>query len=524
MSMFKNEPFLDFTIVENKTCMLQALKEVEMLRAQGALYACPIIGGKERKTGLQSIPSFDPSTSALSLGTVWLGSESDANDALHSMLEGKNAWENTTIESRSEIFLKAAEIMRRDKFRLNAIIIREVGKTWKEADADIAEAIDFCTYYAQQAAKMWPTQKTEVVPGEDNIYFYQPRGISCVISPWNFPFAIACGMTVASLITGNATILKPAEQSSIIAMELTKILYAAGVPSSAFAFIPGLGETVGRALTASRYIDCICFTGSRAVGLEILKAAATVQEGQRHIKKVILELGGKNAIIVDDDADPDEAIKGILYSAFGFAGQKCSACSRLIVVGSMYDSLMARLKGAAQDLIVGIASDPSSYMGPVIDEEAYKRILSVIEVAKKDSQILVQGKVPSGGFFIPPTIFKDVPTNTSLWKEEIFGPVIAATKADSFTKALELANDSDYALTGGLYSRSPLHIEQAKHDFKVGNLYINRGCTGALVCRQPFGGFKMSGIGSKAGGPDYLLQFVEPRTVSENTMRRGFAG
>lgn len=521
--MFKNEALLDFTIFDNQTKMRAALDAVEKERAAQKLYACPIIEGKERK-GAHILPSLDPSASTTSLGMVHLGEEKDAQDALSSVISGRAKWDATPVEERAQILQRAAALMQQNRFRLSAIIIREVGKTWKEADADVCEAIDFCTYYAEHVLAMWPQRKTQEIPGEDNFYFYQPRGTCVVIAPWNFPLAIACGMTVAALVTGNTTILKPAEQSSIIAMEFAKILYAAGVPHSAFAFIPGLGESVGRYLTGSKDVDCICFTGSRAVGLEILKNASIVQPGQNHIKKVILELGGKNAIIIDDDADPDEAIKGILYSAFGFSGQKCSACSRLIIVGPLYDTLLARLAEATKDLIIGAASDSASYLGPVIDEEAYNRILSTIEKAKRDIPLLIEGQAPKGGFFIPPTIFKDVPVDHFIWKEEIFGPVIAAARADNFDEAIAMANGSDYALTGGLYSRSPSHIEQAKRHFRVGNLYINRGCTGAYVGRQPFGGFKMSGIGSKAGGPDYLLQFVEPRTISENTMRRGFAG
>ena len=416
--------------------------------------------------------------------------------------------------------------MRERKFELSARIIIEVGKTWKEADADVAEAIDFCDYYAELAHEMHVHKKTQDVPGENNFYHYQPRGVAVVIAPWNFPLAIACGMTVAALVTGNTVIFKPAEQSSFIAQELANILYQAGVPSGALQFLPGDGAIVGRTLVSSSLTSMVCFTGSKAVGLEILNKCSIVHPGQTHIKKVILELGGKNAIIVDDDADLDEAIKGILYSSFGFAGQKCSACSRLIVVDSAYEPLLTRLSQAVQDILIGDAQDSSSYLGPVIDKEAYDRIQKTIQKGKSTLKLLSQGNLQQtlNGYFIPPTIFKDVDTQSELWQNEIFGPVVCATKAKDFDHALFLANDCDYALTGGLFSRNPANIEKAKNHFEVGNLYINRGCTGAMVQRQPFGGFKMSGIGSKAGGIDYLLQFTEPRTITENTMRRGFEG
>jgi RHH-type proline utilization regulon transcriptional repressor/proline dehydrogenase/delta 1-pyrroline-5-carboxylate dehydrogenase len=333
-------------------------------------------------------------------------------------------------------------------------------------------------------------------------------------------------MTVAALVTGNTVVLKPAEQTGLIASELAKILYQAGTPADALSFLPGTGESVGRALVNHPDVAMVVFTGSRAVGLEIIEEAAHTHAGQRGIKRVVAELGGKNAIIVDEDADSDDAIRGVLSSAFSFAGQKCSACSRLIVVGASYDSFLDRLTQAARDLIVGDAADPSSFLGPVIDRESQNRILATISSAAQDLRMLGQTPIPAQcaerGFFVPPTLFRDVPTSHTLWRDEIFGPVVACAKASSFDEALQMATASEYALTGGIFSRHPHNIALAKRRFKVGNLYINRGITGALVGRQPFGGFCFSGIGSKAGGPDYLLQFCEPRVVTENTMRRGF--
>jgi RHH-type proline utilization regulon transcriptional repressor/proline dehydrogenase/delta 1-pyrroline-5-carboxylate dehydrogenase len=363
--------------------------------------------------------------------------------------------------------------------------------------------------------------------GEENHYLYQPRGVTVVIAPWNFPLAIACGMSVAALVTGNTVLLKPAEQSSLIGYQLARIILEAGVPKEAFAFLPAKGEDVGPYLTGHPEVAMIVFTGSRPVGLSIVESASKVPAGQRMIKKVVAELGGKNAIIVDEDADFDDAIRGVLSSAFGFAGQKCSACSRLIVVGDAYEPFIERLAAATQDLIVGNASDPSSFLGPVVDGEAYERITSTIRSASEHLTLLAQAKVPTElsqrGNFIPPAIFRDVPPTHAIWTDEIFGPVVACARARDFDHALEMATSSEYALTGGVYSRHPQNLQKAKEEFRVGNLYVNRGITGALVGRQPFGGFLMSGIGSKAGGPDYLVQFMEPRVVTENTMRRGFS-
>jgi RHH-type proline utilization regulon transcriptional repressor/proline dehydrogenase/delta 1-pyrroline-5-carboxylate dehydrogenase len=332
-------------------------------------------------------------------------------------------------------------------------------------------------------------------------------------------------MAVAALVAGNTVVLKPAEQSSLIAHQLAQIFLEAGVPKDAFSFVPGKGEEVGPYLVQHPLVAMIVFTGSRAVGLQIVESASRVPKGQRMIKKVVAELGGKNAIIVDEDADFDDAIRGVLSSAFGYAGQKCSACSRLIVVGSAYEPFIQRLAAATADILVGSAADPSSLLGPVVDKEAYDRIVKTIASASS-LPLLAQAKVPAElvqrGHYIAPTIFRDVPTNHPIWTDEIFGPVVACTQARDFDHAIQLATASEYALTGGVFSRHPQNIARAKEEFRVGNLYINRGITGALVERQPFGGFLMSGIGSKAGGPDYLLQFMEPRVVTENTMRRGF--
>lgn len=523
-SPFKNEPLKDFSIEENRRGITSALEQLDSTLRAGGLIATPLIGGHSITTGALETRS-DPSDIRVVIGKTHFGSSEHAATAVSVCAAGLINWRKRPHAERSAIIHRAGVLMRERANALTALIIREAGKTWREADADVAEAIDFCFYYAQEMLRLGEPQLTERVLGEENFYFYQPRGVVAIISPWNFPLAIACGMTVAALVTGNTAILKPSEQTSLIAHEFAKIVYEAGVPADAFSFLPGRGEDVGRALVQNPHVSMIVFTGSRPVGLEIIRSAATVAPGQAGIKRVVAELGGKNAIIVDEDADFDDAIRGVLQSAFGFAGQKCSACSRLIIVRDAYEPFLERLAAATNDLVVGMAQDPSSFYGPVVDQESHARITGLIN-ASTDLKLLTQGPVPEAirdtGWYVPPTIFRDVPTNHPVFREEIFGPVIAATRANSFEEALTIANDCEYALTGGVFSRNPTHLELAKREFQVGNLYINRGITGALVCRQPFGGFKFSGVGSKAGGKDYLLQFMEPRTLTENTMRRGF--
>jgi RHH-type proline utilization regulon transcriptional repressor/proline dehydrogenase/delta 1-pyrroline-5-carboxylate dehydrogenase len=520
--MFKNEPLLDFTIPSVIESVQAALNTLNSKIGSSPLVASPIIGGK-RITGLKTLPSTDPALPSVAIGHSELAIETHARQALEVLSHGAPAWAATPFAERAKIIRDVGERMCKERLALTALIIREAGKNWREADKDVCEAIDFCRFYADEMLRLGPPRRTMQVPGEENTYYYRPKGIAVVIAPWNFPLAIACGMTVAALVAGNCTALKPAEQTPLIAAEFARIVLEAGVPASAFAFLPGLGEVVGRALVQDPLTDLICFTGSKAVGLEILKSASQVLPGQRSIKRVITELGGKNALIVDEDADLDEAIKASIESAFGFSGQKCSALSRLIVIGDAYELLLERLKDATSDLIIGVPQAPATFLGPVIDEQAQQRILSTIQEAEKRLTLVYKGKVPSQGYFVPPTLFRDVPAQDPLWREEVFGPVVACVKARSIEEAVMMANDSEYALTGGICSRSPKNIDYVRSHLRVGNLYINRGITGALVCRQPFGGFQMSGIGSKAGGSDYLLQFLEPRTCTENTMRRGFA-
>ncbi len=520
--MFKNEPLLDFTILQNRRAFQVALDNLDNQIRKGGLIAKPMVAGKEISCS-QSINSTDPADPSIVVGKIDHADSALTAEALSVLAEGSLKWRGVPYDRRAAIIKNAAQIMREQRFELNALIVRESGKPWAEADGDTAEAIDFCEYYADEMMRLGPPQSMSSVPGEDNIYFYQSRGVGVVISPWNFPLAIACGMAVAGLVTGNTVALKPSDQTALIAFALVKILHAAGIPGDALAYLPGRGSVIGAQMVESPLVDFICFTGSQEVGLDIIKRAAVVHPGQKNVKRVIAEMGGKNAAIIDEDADLDEAVKGVLYATYGFAGQKCSACSRAIIVGSLYEKFMERLVNATSDIIVGPGKEPSTLLCPVIDQASQKRLLSQIAKAEKDLKVAHKGEVPTTGNYVPATIFKDVPDTHWLWHEELFGPVLACTKAKNFDEALKFANNSPYALTGAVFSRSPKNLEKARSEFRVGNLYINRKQTGALVYRQPFGGFKMSGVGSKAGGPDYLIQFMEPRTITENTMRKGFA-
>jgi RHH-type proline utilization regulon transcriptional repressor/proline dehydrogenase/delta 1-pyrroline-5-carboxylate dehydrogenase len=438
-------------------------------------------------------------------------------------------WRDTDPKVRANVLTKAAAIMRQQRDGLAGVMIREAGKTWREADADVCEAIDFCEYYARNSVPMFMRERLGRFIGELDEQWHQPRGVAAVISPWNFPLAICCGMTVAALVTGNTVVMKPAEQTPGIARILVDILYEAGCPREALHFLPAPGETTGASLVRDPRVALIAFTGSKAVGLDIIQAAGVTPEEQPFVKKVICEMGGKNAIIIDDSADLDEAVLGVRHSAFGFQGQKCSACSRAIVLESAHDTFLERLVEATRSLVIGDPLEPGTDVGPVIDAESKAKIESYIEKGKAQSRLALAMETPqgleekTGRCFVAPHIFSDVMPDHAIATDEIFGPVLAVLKAKDFDEALAIANSPAYKLTGGVFSRKPSHLERCKREFRVGNLYLNRGCTGALVGRQPFGGFGMSGVGSKAGGDEYLYQFVEPRASSENTMRRGFA-
>jgi len=418
---------------------------------------------------------------------------------------------------------RAADLIGQRRFELAAIEVFESAKPWREADGDITEAIDFLRYYAIQAERLNEDAGLSIVPAEFNHISYEGRGVVAVIAPWNFPLAILTGMTAGALAAGCTTVLKPAGQSPIIAARLVEILAEAGAPPGVVNYLPGPGHVVGEALVTHPAVSMIAFTGSNEVGTRINELAARVAPGQPALKRVIAELGGKNAIIVDDDADLDQAVAGTIVSAFGFAGQKCSACSRVIVVGSAYTEFRERLAAAVSSLPVGPPEEPGTLVPPVISVEAQRRITAYIDAGMSDGRLVARGSPGPGPCYVPPHVFEDVPPGSSLWREEVFGPVLVLAHAPGFAQAIEMALDSPFALTGGVYSRNPANIASARQRYRVGNLYINRPITGSMVGRQPFAGFQMSGTGEKAGGPDYVRQFTLARVVTENTMRRGFA-
>lgn len=508
----------DYAEEESRKESQQALQTV---RQQLGKTYLPLINGEYVNTQ-EMINSVNPSNYTEVVGKIGLLSVEQAEQAMQAAKAAFPSWRKTPVKQRAGILYKAADLMEQRRAELAAWIVLEVGKPVREADAEVSEAIDFCRYYAVEMERLEQGYNYDVA-GETNRYIYQPRGIAVVISPWNFPLAIATGMTVAALVAGNCTLLKPAETSSVIAAKLTEVLVDAGIPKGVFQYVPGKGSQVGAYLVNHVDTHVIAFTGSQEVGCRIYAEAANLKPGQKHMKRVIAEMGGKNAIIVDESADLDQAVMGVVQSAFGYSGQKCSACSRVIVHTAIYDSFVRRFTEATKSLNVGAAELPGTKVGPVIDANARDRIREYIEKGKAEAKVALEMPAPENGYFIGPVIFTDVSPNAVIAQQEIFGPVVAVIKANNFQEALSIANSTNYALTGGLYSRTPSHIQKAQEDFEVGNLYINRTITGAIVARQPFGGFKLSGVGSKAGGPDYLLQFLEPRTITENIQRQGFA-
>lgn len=516
---FDNDPLTDFAIGPKRLAMTKAL---EAFRQNLPKIVHPVIDNREVKSA-NIFDRVNPSHSDQVVARIGMATKEMAEQAIQSAHKAFPTWRRTPASERSALLTKVADIMVRDRFKLIATQVYEVGKPWAEADGDVGEAIDFCRYYARHEKELAQPMKVGSVPGENSQYIYRPRGVAVVIAPWNFPLAILTGQVAAALVTGNTVVMKPAEQSSLIAQGLMDILKEAGAPAGIVHFLPGYGEEIGEYMVNHPLTTTIAFTGSKAVGLHILNRASIVHPGQQHVKRCIIEMGGKNAVIVDSDADLDEAVDGVLGSAFGFSGQKCSAASRCIVLDEVYDRFVDRLVESARSMKIRAAEDAESYLGPVVDDEAYQRILKTVAEAEGRHKVLFKGEVPAGGFFAPPMIFGDVKSSDGIAQNEIFGPVLAILRAKDIGNALEIANSTEYALTGGLFSRSPANIQRVREEFECGNLYINRGITGAMVDRHPFGGYKMSGIGSKTGGPDYLRQFVEPIVVTENTMRRGFA-
>ncbi len=517
---FTNEPLTDFSLEASRTAMQDALEAV--VNEFGRDYPL-VIGGQSIATKV-FIESRNPARSKQIVGRAARATKDHAQLAVAAARKAFPAWSRTDAQYRTEYLELVAAQMRDRRFELAAWEVYECGKPWAEADADVAEAIDFCEYYAAQM-RLLGVPRSFDVPGEENEYFYRPRGVCVVIAPWNFPLAILTGMTVAAIVTGNTVIMKPAEQSPVIAAKLQEIFDDVRLPPGVLNFLPGVGEEVGVELVNHPDVNLIAFTGSQPVGLAINEQAAHTLPAQDSVKRVIAEMGGKNAIIVDDDANLDEAVQGVIASAFGYAGQKCSACSRAVVLESAYDDFVKRLVQAVKSLKIGQPELPGTFIGPVIDAEAKSRIDDYIALGHEEGKLAVAGDVTAltQGYFIAPHVFVDVPPTAKIAQQEIFGPILAVIKARTFDEALQIANGTRYALTGGVYSRSPANLRKARQEFAVGNLYLNRPITGALVERHPFGGFKMSGIGSKAGGPDYLLQFLIPMAVSENTLRRGFA-
>jgi RHH-type transcriptional regulator, proline utilization regulon repressor / proline dehydrogenase / delta 1-pyrroline-5-carboxylate dehydrogenase len=597
---FQNEPHADFSREPNREAMRKAL--VTIAASAGRDYPL-LIDGSPVQTGAW-ITSINPARPSEVVGRVAAAGKDEADRALDSAVGAYHLWRDTPAAERADVLFKAAAAMRVQRFELAALEVLEAGKPWREADADVCEAIDFLEYYGREMLRLSEVRQVSDVPGESDLYFYEPRGVAAVIAPWNFPLAIPTGMVSAALVAGNSVVFKPASPTPILSYALVRILHEAGVPGGALAFLPGPGGEIGDHLAADPRVDLIAFTGSLDVGVRIMDQASGAKPGQRNIKRVITEMGGKNAIIVDTDADLDAAVEGVLTSAFNYAGQKCSACSRVVVLDTIYDQFLRRLTQAAASLKSGDPADPGTRVGPVITADARDRILGYIETGKGEATLVVptpgsEGEPPAApraaaapaedlelagdptetpapaeeapeetvaatetateieaagetaapedaaatpageepstvepapstlrqesGYFVQPHVFSDVPPNATIAQEEIFGPVLSIIRASNFDEALQLALGVRYGLTGGLYSRNPAHIMRAARELRVGNFYINRPITGAMVGRQPFGGSRMSGVGSKAGGPDYLLQFMEPRVVTENTIRRGFA-
>lgn len=508
---YKHEPFTDFSVKENRNAFERALKKVAGELGQDF----PLRIGEERIFTDDKIVSVNPAKKEQVVGTVGKATKEHAEKAMQAALHTFEDWKQWEPEARAEILFKAAAIVRRRKHEFSAYLVYEAGKPWNEADADTAEAIDFLEYYGRQMVELKngvPVLSREI---EKNQYRYIPLGVGVVISPWNFAFAIMAGTTVASAVTGNTVLLKPASTTPVVAAKFMEVLEEAGMPDGVINFIPGSGTEVGDYLVDHPKTRFISFTGSREVGERIYQRAAKVNKGQVWLKRVIAEMGGKDTIVVDKDADLELAAKSIVQSAFGFSGQKCSACSRAVIVEDVYEAVLERAVALTKELTVGETVKDTN-MGPVNDQAAFDKVMSYIEIGKEEGKIVAGGTGDDAkGYFIQPTIVADVAPNARVMQEEIFGPVVAFSKAKDFTEALEIANNTEYGLTGAVISRNRKHIEQAKTEFHVGNLYFNRGCTGAIVGYHPFGGFNMSGTDSKAGGPDYLQLFLQGKTISE---------
>ena len=510
---FVNEPFVDFKTPENTRAMLNAL---DLVAGQLGLEYDLIIGGRSLRTE-GKIRSLNPARPAQVVGVHQKAGAEHAEQAMAAAFRAFEPWSRTPVETRVSLLLDAADIIRTRKFEFCAWLTYEAGKNWAEADADVGETIDFLEFYAREALRLAAATTSIQYPGERCELFYIPLGVGAVISPWNLHFAIMAGMTAASIVTGNTVILKPSSDAPTIAAKFVEVLEEAGLPGGVVNFCPGSGASFGNAIVAHPKTRFIAFTGSKTVGLEIHERAAHPQPSQIWIKRTILEMGGKNSILVCADADLDSAVEGVVASAFGFSGQKCSACSRAIVEAPVYDVFVERIRERVAQLTFGDpAANPS--LGPVINEAALSSMLAYIEIGKQEGRLIAGGHAPAtgdGGYFLEPTVFADIAPDAVLAQEEIFGPVLALIKVDSFEEGLAVGNNTEYGLTGSIYTTDSASKAQARREFHVGNLYINRKCTGAMVGAHPFGGFNMSGTDSKAGGPDYLLLFTQAKSVAE---------
>ncbi|BCS90285.1 proline dehydrogenase family protein [Pseudodesulfovibrio sediminis] len=523
LSRFSNFPVVDFTLESERNAFPASIAKIRS-RMGGEV---PLfINGKEVRTDVH-LDSYNPADPSEIIGSVCQAGVAEADMAIDAASEAYLSWRDVPPRERAEVLLKASQYLKDNIHDLSATQVLEVGKQWDQAHADIAEAIDFLEYYAREMIRLGNPRRMGRAPGEMSQLFYQGKGVAAVIAPWNFPLAISVGMVSAAIVSGCPVVYKPAGISSCVGYGLVEMWKAAGLPDGVFNYCPGKGSVIGDHIVDHPKVSVIAFTGSMEVGLRIQERAAKVHPGQQQCKKVIAEMGGKNGTIIDDDADLDEAVLGVLYAAFGFQGQKCSACSRVIVLDAIYDRFIERLTEAAKSVKLGPSENPSNYMGPVVDKAAQENVLRYLEIAESEGNVLVKHEVSAdlkatGGCYVPLTIVDGITKEHRIAQEEVFGPILSVMRAKDMDEALDIANSTRFALTGAIYSRSPRNLERAFNEFRVGNLYLNKPSVGALVERHAFGGFKMSGVGSKSGGPDYLLQFLDPRLVCENTMRRGF--
>ena len=509
---FRNEPFTDFSTTENRAAAQAAIARV---RSQLGRHHQLILAG-ERIDTAEKLTSTNPANPNEVIGTHAKATKELAVRAVEAAHANFPAWSRTPAGKRIQMTVRVADLIRQRKLEFDAWLVLEAGKTWPEAEAETAEAIDFCEYYAREMERLDSPPALIPVAGERGEFRYIALGAGVIIPPWNFSLAILCGMTVAALVAGNTVVIKPSSETPIVGAIFAETLLEAGFPPESFSFLPGSGSAVGDVLVEHPKTRFVSFTGSRDVGLRINELAARPQKGQIWIKRIVAEMGGKDAIVVDDDCNLDAAVEGVVSSAFGYQGQKCSACSRAIVHERVYDNFLEKVKERTEKIKVGAPENPDHSMGPVISAGAKKTILDYIAVGKGEGRVVTgDGKIPADGHYVAPTVIADISSKSRIFQEEIFGPVLGVTKARDFDHALSMANDSQYGLTGSIYTNNSQHAERARNEFFVGNMYINRKCTGALVGAHPFGGFNMSGTDSKAGGPDYLLLFLQAKTIAE---------